>query len=168
MISFLRALEQIHLSAGNQYGWRHDWLIDHEIMRKYLGRLPSLKRIAFSRDSYNFNGINPSLVESYYEDKVVLSGNPRMLVQHLVATGQPARTVSDLETGHVRLWELTHLEKITSEAILYMDAVKKLEWVYMGQLPIQCVRGPKNSILPAAERDSCWTLLRNMFGGRTV
>lgn len=167
MISSLRALEQIHLSAGNQYGWRHDWLIDHEIMRKNLGRLPSLKRIAFSRDSYNFNGIDPSQVESYYEDKVVLGGNPRMLVQHLVATGQPARTVSDLEMGHVRLWEQTHLEKITSEAILYMDAVKKLEWVYMGQLPIQCVRGPKNSILPAAERDSCWTLLRKMFGGRT-
>ena len=90
-----------------------------------------------------------------------------MLVRHLVATGQPARTVSDLEMGHVRLWEQTHLEKMTSEAILYMDAVKKLEWVYTGQLPIQCVRGPKNSVLPAAERDSCWTLLRKMFGGRT-
>lgn len=167
MISLVTTLEQIHLSAGNQFGWRHDWLIDHEIMRKYLARLPSLKRVAFSRDSYNFHDTDPSEVESYYQDKIVFSGNPRTLHQHLIATGQPARSVGDLQMGRVGIWEETHLEHITSEALLYMDAVKKLEWMYIGQLPIQCFRDPKNSIRPAAERDSCWTLLRKMFGGTT-
>lgn len=166
-ISSLTSLEQIHLSAGNQSGWRHDWLIDHEIMRKHLAKLPSLKRIAFSRDSYNYHDTDPSEVESYYQDKIVFGGNLWTLYQHLVATGQPARSVGDIQMGRFKIWEVTHLERITSEALLYMDVVKQLEWIYIGQLPIQCFRGPKNSIRPAAERDSCWTLLRKMFGGMT-
>ena len=167
MISSLISLEQIHLSAGNQFGWRHDWLIDHKIMRKHLAKLPSLKRIAFSRDSYNFHDVDLSKVESYYQDKIVFGGNSRTLYQHLVATGQPARSVGDLQMGGFKIWEETHLEQITSEALLYMQSVNKLEWIYIGQLPTQCFRVPENSVRPAAERKKCWTLLRKMFGGTT-
>ncbi|CAF9934399.1 hypothetical protein IMSHALPRED_009694 [Imshaugia aleurites] len=164
MISSLTSLTPIHLSAGNQHGWRHDWLIDHEVMRKYLGRLPSSKSIAFSRDSYNFHDVDRSFVEGYYKDKIVDRG---WAIQQLIATGQPASTARDIKMDRTNIREQTHRERITSEATLYMGAVKKLEWICIGQIPIQCFRDPKDSLRLASERDSCWTLLRKMFGGRT-
>lgn len=163
-ISSLTSLEQIHLSAGFQAGWRHDWLADHDIMRKYLGRLPSLKRIAFSRDSYNFHNIHPSHVESYYSAKMVFSDDLITLDQYLVATGQPTTTIFDLEMGRVKLWEQTHREKMTSETLLYMETVKELEWIYVGQLPYHCFGSPKDSICVGEERKSGETFLRKMFG----
>ncbi len=51
-VASLRTLEQLHLSSGNQHGWRHDWLIDHQVMRKHLSKLCLLKKLAFSRDTY--------------------------------------------------------------------------------------------------------------------
>ena len=167
-IGYLTSLEQIHLSAGNQFGWRHDWLIDHGSMRKYLSRLPNLRKIAFSRDSYkSHDGSNLSEVESYYGHQALFGEPLRLYVEQLLATRQPTRTIQDLENVRMSLWERIHREKMSSEALLYMDAVKKLEWICIGQLPIQCFRGPKDSVHPAAERDSCWTLLGMMFGGRT-
>lgn len=66
LFSRIASLEQLHLSAGTQWGWRNDWLIDHEELRHYLLRLPSLKKLALSRDSYD-NGISISC-ERYYVD----------------------------------------------------------------------------------------------------
>ena len=52
LISTLKSLEQVHLSAGQQSGWKCDWVIDHESMRKYLEKLPCLRKIALGRDFY--------------------------------------------------------------------------------------------------------------------
>lgn len=65
----------------------------------------------------------------------------------------------------IKLWEQTHCEQMSSETLPYMDAVKKLEWICIGQHPIQCFRGPKDSVRLAAERDSYWTLLKKIFWG---
>lgn len=67
-ISQITTLEQLHLSAGFQAGWRHDWPIDHQVMQKYLRNLPLLKNLAFSRDSYS-NGLTVSC-ERYYVDGI--------------------------------------------------------------------------------------------------
>jgi hypothetical protein len=65
-ISNIDSLEQLHLSSGKQSGSRHDWLINHETMRTYLARLPKLKILSFTRDSYSI-GLNDWLLEEYYE-----------------------------------------------------------------------------------------------------
>lgn len=93
MIGSLTSLEQIHLSAGDQHGWRHNWLIDHELMRQHLGKLPNLKRIAFSRDSYNFDSLSQWEVECYY---------------------QPGHR----SEARVRRWEQTHRKRITAQIVL--------------------------------------------------
>ena len=68
-ISSLQSLQQLHLSAGHQFGWRHSWLIDHGLLRGKLKKLNSLKRMAFSRDTYD-NGVEWSPPSSYYEDRI--------------------------------------------------------------------------------------------------
>jgi hypothetical protein len=65
-ITTLMTLEQIHLRAG---GWNDCWLIDHESMRSCLGSLVHLKRVAFSKDSFD-NWI--SEVDLYYAESALI------------------------------------------------------------------------------------------------
>ena len=67
-ISSLEILQQLHLSAGHQHGWRYSWFIDHALMRSRLKKLTSLRRMAFTRDIYD-NEVEWSAPERYYEDR---------------------------------------------------------------------------------------------------
>ncbi|KAI9704491.1 MAG: hypothetical protein M1820_005565 [Bogoriella megaspora] len=64
MLSRLVTLEQLHVSAGFQAGWRHSWLVDHLAVRKSLQPLQQLKILAISRDSYN-----PGFLEGVLTDE---------------------------------------------------------------------------------------------------
>lgn len=156
MISTLKNLEQICLSAGHQFGWRHSWAIDHELMRKYLSLLPKLKKIVFSRDSYEGSDRG---FEYYYEDKI--------LSQPLVEAHP------EWEDTPEALWELGHRHMVLREASLYASMIPKLEWMFLGQLPVE-IRRQQNMdedmthFEIMSERDDCWTLLRRMFGVKEV
>ena len=147
-ITKITTLQQLHLSAGEQLGWRHDWLIDHGIMRRYLRHLPFLKKIAFSRDSYS-NGFTETC-ESYYVDGL--------------------RSIEDLRnTNHTKeKFEEDHRQSILREADDYLEEMPQLEWLYFGQIPMDVEhsldRGRRIARPLATERDSCWTLLQEMFG----
>ena len=147
-IAQITSLQQLHLSAGNQYGWRHDWLIDHQIMRRYLRDLPLLKKIAFSRDSYS-NGFTETC-ERYYVDGF--------------------RSIEDLmNSNHTReIFEEDHRQSTLREAEDYLEEMPQLEWLYFGQIPMgveqSLDRGRRIARPLATERDSCWTLLQEMFG----
>ncbi|KAL8722602.1 MAG: hypothetical protein Q9181_007447 [Wetmoreana brouardii] len=62
-ISTVTTLKQIHLSAGDQFGefsgcdTVYYWEINHQIIRKHFASLSSLRRLAFSRDTYHVHGI---------------------------------------------------------------------------------------------------------------
>jgi hypothetical protein len=156
MISTLKNLDQTYLSAGHQFGWRHSWAIDHELMRNYLSLLPKLKRIVFSRDSYEGSDSGISL---YYENKT--------LSQSLI-DAHPG-----WEDTPKALWELGHRNMVLEEANLYVNMIPKLEWLYFGQLPME-IRRQKNmdeevtTVEIMSERDDCRTLLRRMFGVKEV
>ena len=147
-ISQITALEQLHLSAGFQAGWRHDWLIDHQVMCKFLRNLPLLKKLAFSRDSYS-NGISVNC-ERYYVDGW--------------------RRLEDLldENYGREAFELEHRQWILQVADGYIGEMSQLEWLYFGQIPMAvelCVeRKRRVARAMTTERDGCWTLLREMFG----
>jgi hypothetical protein len=156
MISTLKNLEQICLSAGHQFGWRHSWAIDHELMRKYLSLLPELKKIVFSRDSYEGSERG---IEFYYED--------RILSQPLVEAHP------EWEDTPEALWEFGHRQMVLDEANLYVRMMPKLEWMFLGQLPVE-IRRQQNmdeditTFEIMSERDDYWTLLRRMFGVKEV
>ena len=147
-ISQIKTLEQLHLSAGDQYGWRHNWLIDHEVMRKYLHTLPILRKLAFSRDSYS-NGFTTSC-ERYYVDGY--------------------RSLEDLlDENHTKeTFEKEHREWTVQVATSYVERMSQLEWIYFGQIPMAVEydfeAGRKITIPLTSERDDCWTFLRELFG----
>jgi hypothetical protein len=74
MLGRLTSLEQLHLSAGVQIGWRFNWIIDHAVLIQTLQPLQKLKTIAFSRDTYN-PGYSPryytsaDFTDAYYENQ---------------------------------------------------------------------------------------------------
>ena len=65
-INSLMTLQQLHLTAGGLSPVGRDWFIDHAMMRNHLKDLTSLKRMAFSRDAYDYG--NP--LESYYQETI--------------------------------------------------------------------------------------------------
>ena len=147
-ISQITTLEQLHLSAGFQIGWRHDWLIDHQVMRTYLRNLPLLKLLAFSRDSYS-NGLTASS-ERYYVDGI--------------------RRLEDvLNENHTpEMFEEEHRQYILQMADAYIEEMPNLEWLYFGQIPMaveQCLEEKKNVARAlTTQRDDCYTLLQETFG----
>ena len=151
MIAGLATLEQLHLSAGVQIGWRHNWLIDHDMMREYLSKLPRLKKIAFSRDSYS-NGLDEEDAEvSYYETKIL---KPENLSDSKWTDGK---------------FEIEHRWRMVREALKYIRKVPKLEWFYFGQVPMATskhVTKPNKAVVTPLfhQRDDCYTLLHEMFG----
>lgn len=164
IISTIKSLEQIHLSAGFQHGWRHDWLIDHEAMRRHLILLPNLKRIAFSRDSYD-NHFSWSSVERYYVDKVY-----HLEEAEFSDDDEGGEAASGDNDGDDLKWERLHREHMEFEAMNYISVMPKLEWIYLGQIPmcIMVPRTPGQARYPfpqSKKRDGCWTLLQKMFCG---
>lgn len=151
-IAQIMTLQYLHLSAGLQAGWRHDWLIDHQVMRKYLSTLPLLKKLAFSRDSYMI-GIMESCTRYYVDGWRCMED---------VTNEQFAR-----ET-----FEEDHRHRILREADSYLEDMPQLEWLYFGQIPMaveQCLERNRRVAKPlVTERDDCWTLLREMFGWKGV
>ena len=149
MISSLTSLSQLHLSAGNQAGWRYDWQINHDTLRASLCRLPLLTKIAFSRDSY----VNPfvhGFVESYYSDKIC--SRPGQVLD------QEQKSAS---------WEDMHRKRMLREGEKWIMAMEGLEWLYFGQLPMKVRRkgGDRRVVLEGdGERDDLYTFLGEMFG----
>lgn len=150
MISSLTSLEQIHLSAGEQFGWENNMLINHGTMRTYLRRLPCLRRIALSRDTYPNE--QPGAPDSYYYADRFVVGAPNPLDR-------------DTQSG---LWEQKHCKHMLSEANEYARVLPKLEWLYCGQLVMGfrdiSKTGERAAIALSPERDDCWTLLQDIFG----
>ena len=145
-ICTLKTLKQVCLSAGEQYGWKHDWLIDHDCLRRYLRTLPFLERLAFSRDSYNFEDSRLG-VDSYYSQADIL------------------------ETDDSDKWERRHRRRMVKKARKYASVMPQLEWIYLGQIPMSVEKGdqtgPKRVRVLCESRDDLWTFLRKMFGGST-
>ncbi|CAF9925270.1 MAG: hypothetical protein HETSPECPRED_005792 [Heterodermia speciosa] len=139
----LKTLKQVCLSAGTQIGWRHDWLIDHGCLRRCLRTLPCLERLALSRDSYN----SALGTEMYYSE-----------AEHLTASQS-------------RKWERRHRQRMLDEANTYARVIPRLEWIYLGQIPMGIVKGDqtgsKRVRVLFQERDDLWTFLRKMFEGHT-
>ena len=138
-IATLKTLRQLHLSAGCQFGWKHTWLVNHNTMLKALSPLSSLKKLAFSRDTYQHKYSWVS-AETYYIDKIV---------------------------GRGETWEEVHQDRMLREADKYVWEMPNLSWVYLGQLPMKIKRRPNGTgwpVLLSTERDDCWTLLKQMFG----
>ena len=159
-IASIATLEQLDLSAGVQHGWRHTWPIEHDLLRKHLRNLPSLKRLAFRRDSYDNGCAQSSSLERYYEDKY----GPEYSFEQLVGAMDLNSAFNERADKEFEEW---HKERMLGQVEKYAEVLPKLEWAYFGQMPMGIARDEDGGMVVEAlygERDECWTLLNRMFG----
>ena len=68
LIETITTLEQLCIGAGNRFGWRKQWLVNHEAIRTHFQHLAGLRKLALRRDTYTPQtpGFDP---EDYYQDR---------------------------------------------------------------------------------------------------
>lgn len=136
-------------------------------MRRYLGRLQSLRKIAFRRDSYKISWVP---VEHYYVYRVPIGRTEEKEIAGAaedLAEEDPADPESDGRSE--KLWEQQHRNRILLEADKYVRLLPELQWLYFGHIPMAVTKSAdakegRKVVALSSERDDCWTLLRRMFG----
>jgi len=176
LLSTLTSLQQLQLSAGAKYGWRHDWTPNHDTLRKHLSTLPNLAKLALSRDTFrpDYDWI---AADSYYSARTF---RPRDAEEQAVADWIVSRDTDEPgdaeESFHDQAWEKVHRKRVLAEAEKYVREMPRLEWLYFGQIPMGVVEsnpdssevGRKVAVPLFEKRDDCYTLLNRMFGRETA
>jgi hypothetical protein len=172
MIAQISSLERLWLSAGNQSGWKHDWSINHVMIRTALAPLQRLEKIAFTRDSYD-SGWGEGATDYYYARRML---PPNHRVSDYIGTRHNGRDEDDDESGSENdgradmAWEKFHLLRVMNHAKKYSQVFPRLNWVYVGQLPIAIVEETRNNRLHkkpmpvTIQRDDRWSFIKKMWG----
>ncbi|RYO91984.1 hypothetical protein DL766_007174 [Monosporascus sp. MC13-8B] len=178
-IGSIMSLEQLHLSAGEPAGWRHQWLVDHIVVRSNLRGLARLKKFAFSRDTYIVpGGLSALDEEGYYERRLVTPADRNKALEWAALGGAGSIRHMDEREGNNdngpgltdhEIWERAYRNRMIQEAERYAAVFQQLEWVYCGQWPMdirkeQTLSGINRFAVPLGKsKDSCRTLLGRMF-----
>lgn len=154
MIGSLKSLQQIHLSSdySSDGGRSFRIQIDHKAMRKHLQNLKTLKKIAFSNDSWPYGN------ES--------EGSPSDCDKHFSDVG-----FADLLSDEYD-WEQMHRTRMLTEADQYGHIMPQLEWLFFGgiEMVFRNVQGTTedlNTRIAVAlntKREWDTKFLRRMFG----
>lgn len=210
----LTSLEQLCIVGGPGLENRHQWHIDHDVLRASLAPLQNLKNLALCKDTYRVFG---SVSDWYYVHRLVgpreqkdarrrpeldqeddenvndhdaRTERDRQIGQDETAPGevvddamgdqQPNSSDDDDDENHLTeeedfsvssqvIWERAHRNRMLSEAEKYATILPALQWMYCGNWPMALINDHKKRRFRKAiplwkERDTCRTLLRNMFG----
>ncbi|KAI1411658.1 hypothetical protein F5Y13DRAFT_200638 [Hypoxylon sp. FL1857] len=151
VVGGLTSLEQLHLSAGEYYGWRHQWLIDHDKLRVALRHLKRLRKLAFSRDTYEDDGT--SSTQGYYLSRIC-SVNVRLEamsrpdlednLEDLAWLGIQEDNTAANHHKRKELWERAHRNRMLIHAENYAAVLPALEWMYLGQRAISIQSDPND------------------------
>lgn len=101
IISRIRSLTQVHLTAAIATSVPR-WVIDHTAMQKYLSRLPQLRKIAFTNDSYRISTVDISRINA-----------------------TPSRRRASTRAR-------IHYPKRLADANRYWELMSNLNWMYIG------------------------------------
>ena len=147
MIGRINTLKQIHLSAGDQHGGHHDWIIDHKSLREHLCKLPLIERMAFSRDGYDDNS-SAEFGWYYSSGRTFGVGNEQQ-----------------------NEWERGHRQRMLDEAKQYVSVMPSVKWLYFGEteMAVKATEEENARIIYVVkpDRESKWSFLRKMFGCST-
>ncbi len=106
-LSILPSIEMLHLSAGDNFGWPHDWFVDHNKLRRYVGHLSHLRRLIISRDTYPLrsNEVNIFDPGRYYDFRkpgsAFWAAHETLMLEHAFAYVQTLPMLEFLHIGQV-------------------------------------------------------------------
>lgn len=106
-LSFLSQVEVLHISAGQSFGWPHDWFVDHSIIGGYMSRLVNLRCLIIQRDTYLLPPGEENIVD-------------------------PMRYYDFRKPGS-SLWA-THEAQMLDHASTYVRLLPRLEFIHIGQV----------------------------------
>ncbi|KAI1029083.1 hypothetical protein LB504_012984 [Fusarium proliferatum] len=178
-IGRLVSLEQLSLCAGYCFGWRHQWLVNHEELRRHFSELKGLKMLALVRDTYliPFAGID---VEKYYVLRIVgeqertdAEARPELDLNEGAPFGAlpQGEEHDEHDESHSILWERAHRNRMLGQAEKYAATLPELEWILCGQRPMGFKHKPEGSTttriaVPLTKvRDECYSFLQSTFRG---
>ncbi|KAF9776878.1 hypothetical protein IL306_004870 [Fusarium sp. DS 682] len=174
VIGRITSLEQLCLSAGFRFGWRHQWIVNHDKLRRHLGQLKELKKLALFRDTYSPS--IPADADRYYtyrfagpKEEQDAEARPD-LDKDQDTESEYGEDENELEPLSVT-WERAHRNRMLDQAEKYVKILPQLEWVLFGQRPMgfkKTLEG-KTQIVRAVPltkgRDECRTYLEIVFRG---
>ncbi|CEJ81538.1 hypothetical protein VHEMI01659 [[Torrubiella] hemipterigena] len=171
-IGKIESLERLHLSVGFSFGWKCQWLIDHNAMRHSLATLKKLTMLAFERDTYRISAMPSMAPELYYSARLV-GNDERELAEmrsDIVKNDQHIGGEDDEDDEDDEIWERAHRNRMLTEAEAYAALFPQLEWLLCGQRPIGFSKSVESSTAPrkavplTTQRDECYTFLQETFG----
>ncbi|SPJ89724.1 uncharacterized protein FTOL_13085 [Fusarium torulosum] len=179
IIGRLVSLEKLSLCAGYCFGWRHQWLVNHEELRRHFSELKGLKMLALVRDTYPIPlaGFD---VEQYYvlrfigeQERIDAGARPELDLNERTSFGaMPLGEEHDEDDDfHHELWERAHRNRMIGQAESYAAILPRLEWIFCGQRPMGFKHKPGGSTttriaVPLTKvRDECYTFLQSTFRG---
>ncbi|EHK41902.1 uncharacterized protein TrAtP1_011552 [Trichoderma atroviride] len=177
------SLERLSLRAGNNFGWRNQWLIDHDKLRQHLRTLSRLKMLALVRDTYPISLSSHIDVENYYslrlageservdararEDLDIDETSSVVDTHDMIENQQDEEEESEAEA---EIWERAHRNRMLAQAEAYAAVFPALDWVLCGQRPMGFHVDLANHVshkkaIPLTQhRDECYTFLKRTFG----
>ncbi|KAM0212694.1 hypothetical protein ACHAQI_004650 [Fusarium lateritium] len=158
------AVAQIFRTSGPEF-WNedmHQWIINHNTLQAYLEKLKNLQQLAFIGDTYQ-RGDNSGSYRHYYryrqasEDDIE-EAEENMGLDEFV-------TLDEDYPETIVLWEIAHLSRMIEHAQDYRDVLPNLEWIYLGQRPMQFVEHDElvEAVPVTRSRDHCTTYLKSVF-----
>jgi hypothetical protein len=143
--------------------------------------------LAFTRDSYPERTLDPDdegdeasneiAVDRYYDSNHAPQNEIESLLQStvmrsLLTHAGDGEYMQNAQIALRRVNELVHRRRMLLEAGKYAKTLKKLEWIYIGQLPMVITESPwsrghaisRRAMALTDERDDCDTLLNRIFG----
>jgi hypothetical protein len=187
LLGFMTTLRHVWLSAGDQTTHRHDWEIDHTVIRESLTPLHHLKSLVFSQDTYSMWWTRDGSERYYTTKEVPLQSyfaymdieeidEVEMLNDVVNDCGQEAdfeaaerflKRIRDLEG---LAWERYHQWCMVGLGTWYAECFPALEWCYTGQLSmvIRDHQSSREADLDITERDISLTVLKKKWEVRTA
>ncbi|KAF5666085.1 hypothetical protein FHETE_6386 [Fusarium heterosporum] len=172
VIGKILSLQQLRLGAGMRRGWRHQWLVDHDELRRHFGQLKGLKRLALTRDTYQIN-LSVMHPQRYYALRWVgveeeTDANKRL---HLDANKEVR--LGDMDESEIlfQMWERAHRNRMLDQAEKWATTLPNLQWMFCGQRPMGFIKikgkmtEPPEAVTLTQERDECRTYLESIFRG---
>ncbi|RFU78049.1 hypothetical protein TARUN_4179 [Trichoderma arundinaceum] len=175
ILGTIASLERLYLRAGCSFGWKHQWLVDHDQLRHHLKGLSRLKMLALVRDTYAISPLDNNTARYYslrwVEDEEYVDAQAR---PHLDADAHDMvddeMDYDDVTKAMIETWEKAHRNRMLTQAEAYARVFPALEWIYCGQWPMGFERNfesrdaQSEAIALTERRDDCSTFLHKTFG----
>ncbi|KAK7753291.1 hypothetical protein SLS62_004810 [Diatrype stigma] len=138
-LALLSQVEVLHLSAGFQGGFPHDWFVDHNKLKMYLSRFVNLKRLIITRDTYRL----PLPERDWYE---------------------PNRYYDYRRPEDEELWG-RHESQMLEHASAYVQALPKLAFVHLGKInfAVEEVNGTRKPVVTGEAWNTEYNVMKKEF-----